>query len=794
MVARISVLFFPLLWLCSCSLQNHDMADVSQYKAIFTEPPKNVPTVRTPDGPLVGNGDIGITMGGTPDKLSFYIGKNDFWWPYEEYPFGIALPGALHVSIPVLEGAEYYAEQRLDEADIISRFTKGDLQVNINVLVPATRNMVIFEFSANQDCPVNLELQTGYTPVSLSTDPEPEHFRTPQTESHTSINRSGRENGVCWVTRSFDNPDFAWPCHIAMAMKTPESTMQGARITNPREDERTVSSVLELKPGQTETIAIAIYTNFDDNDWQRTAITEADAFKPSDMKMLRQEHRAWWDRFWKESYVSIGDSLVERFYYASTYIFAMSSRAGKFAPGIWGSFITDENSLWGGDYHLNYNYQGPFWAWYSSNHLSLVDNYEQPLLDYMERGREHARELLNCRGIYYPVGLGPKGLCTSRWPRPERMKDIFGTTDNTFEGGYQFHGQKINAVFGASNMLMRFYSTFDEDYAKRVYPYLLACADFWEDYLSYEDGRYVVRDDHFNETSPNRRNQGDVSAQWGDMNSTLSLGLVSMLFRGVLTVSEFLEVDAARHEKWEEILYDLSKFPVGEANDGRLSLKNMERGPGDVEAPTRGLNRISIHGLVLPSGIIGPLMNPAINNILLSDISRWSENKRNRGSWGGGGGFETVYPGAVRVGYDANVIFEELKERIEMQHLPNLWITQGGGGVETLTGVPLTINEMLMQSYEGIIRLFPNWTGKDARFRDLRAYGAFLVSSSMKDGVIPSVTILSEKGQRCFIENPWKGSKVQATSDRGRRGVFDDDFLALSTYVNETITLTKKKK
>ena len=52
---------------------------IDDYKAVFTSSPQHVPTTKTPDAPLAGNGDIGITMGGTPDKLCFYIGKNDFW-------------------------------------------------------------------------------------------------------------------------------------------------------------------------------------------------------------------------------------------------------------------------------------------------------------------------------------------------------------------------------------------------------------------------------------------------------------------------------------------------------------------------------------------------------------------------------------------------------------------------------------------------------------------------------------------------------------------------------------------
>jgi hypothetical protein len=73
---------------------------------------------------------------------------------------------------------------------------------------------------------------------------------------------------------------------------------------------------------------------------------------------------------------------------------------------------------------------------------------------------------------------------------------------------------------------------------------------------------------------------------------------------------------------------------------------------------------------------------------------------------------------------------------------------------------------MMMQSYEGVVRIFPNWNPKkDASFEKLRAYGAFLVSSSLRKGKIENVIILSEKGNPVTLQNPWKerDSKVFVT-------------------------------
>lgn len=51
-------------------------------------------------------------------------------------------------------------------------------------------------------------------------------------------------------------------------------------------------------------------------------------------------------------------------------------------------------------------------------------------------------------------------------------------------------------------MFMRFYHTYDKEYVKKVYPFIRAVADFWEDYLVYENGRYVSYNDNFWEVGP----------------------------------------------------------------------------------------------------------------------------------------------------------------------------------------------------------------------------------------------------------------------------------------------------
>ena len=82
-------------------------------------------------------------------------------------------------------------------------------------------------------------------------------------------------------------------------------------------------------------------------------------------------------------------------------------------------------------------------------------------------------------------------------------------------------------------------------------------------------------------------------------------------------------------------------------------------------------------------------------------------------------------------------------------HLPDLEL----GGI-----LMSVVNEMLLQSHDGVIRLFPalpqEW--RDAAFQ-LRAVGAFLVTAEIRAGEIQPFLIESLAGAECRVESPWAG-------------------------------------
>ena len=100
---------------------------------------------------------------------------------------------------------------------------------------------------------------------------------------------------------------------------------------------------------------------------------------------------------------------------------------------------------------------------------------------------------------------------------------------------------------------------------------------------------------------------------------------------------------------------------------------------------------------------------------------------------------------------------------------------------------------MLIQSHSGVIRLFPaipkDW--KDVSFRQLRTYGAFLISAGMKGGRMQEVTIRSEKGGILKMYSPFirESFKVSGNSKEFKN---EGNILEIPTEAGEVIHLVRE--
>jgi len=286
-----------------------------------------------------------------------------------------------------------------------------------------------------------------------------------------SDHETGGARGVHWAARKFVS-DVDIPSGAAAAIR-----LLGADALP-----------FTLQPGKPVTIVAAMRSVFKSKAPLADARQVVAGLDEASLETLWQAHTEWWLGFWAKSLVDLDDPAIEQRYYLSHYVMGSCSRDPEFPPGIFGTWVTTDSPAWSGDYHLNYNHMAPFYALYSSNRIEQADPYHAPILDFLEQAKAYAKAELNCRGVYYPVGIGPKGIETTRGGTYDRKGD---------SSPGLFCGQKSNAGYCLVNIAMRWCHTCDPAYARKLYPFVREVAEFWEDYLTWDEagGRYVIENE-----------------------------------------------------------------------------------------------------------------------------------------------------------------------------------------------------------------------------------------------------------------------------------------------------------
>ncbi len=682
---------------------------------VMEQIPERTPSAGVPDGAVTGNGDLGMVFGGTPGELQFYIAKADFWYAREGdvRSGGIRPAAAFHISSPDLENAAWHVEEDLDLAELRGEMSGNGKKLNFRSIVCAGENTILFEISGSALFKNDMTVFSGGNSSSFDT----------------------AGDGMLIAERSFDGPECLWPSTIRLVLKRLPDHIEpdGERISR---------------------FVICSGTNHEGPDFRERTDERARTFTADDFETRFVTHRIWWQEFYRKSSVKLPSMPdLELNWYAGQYFLACTARNPHFPPGLYGNFITTDTPSWEGDYHLNYNYQAAFYAACSSNHIELTDGYMAPLEDFMPKGRKFAREFLNCRGIYYPVGIGPRGLETSALWFSE-------------ENGHSFLGQKSNAIQAADIPVMRWKCEQDLQYAAtHIYPYLKECVCFFMDYVQRDsDGKIRIPNDAAHEVLYwlQAFRKIEKNTREDDTTPILTLGLLKMALNTLLELSGKMDADADLRPLWQDFFNHLPPFPTMEHN-GRNVFRLTVSGHDWCNGNAIALQHI------YPCGQIG---FDSGEKLLETACNTFSANDR----WLDGNAFSTYAPCAALIGIEPDEIIRGLRLVIEKLQLPNGMFAHPGGGMENTPVIANTLNNMMLQCRAGEIRFFPDWpVSADAEFRHLRTEGAFLVDGEWRDGHFLRGRIFAEHGGKLRIGNSRSGNFILRLN--GKEISADSDFV-----------------
>lgn len=655
-----------------------------EHIAVISKPPELSGRNSTPDGAITGNGDLAVILGNSPDGMRIFLSKTDVWHAVEKENDGGLRPiGYIDIPIPKCPYENYHVEQNMDDGYLYCRFAGASDDIEIEIRVSANENSVLLEFKTETStCPLLSAYDIGET---------------------TGRNGTFKSEDIEGVFRSFDEEGCLFETHVYAA----------------------------IRPIDTKRYYVFIATNHDCDDPVALVSEKLTNITEKRFDALKNDHAEFWKNFWSKSSFALSDDELENQWYASQYFLAITARNPKFPPGLYGNFVTVERPNWHSDYHLNYNYQAPFYAACSSNHPELTDCYLSPLEDFVPRGKDFAARL-GCNGVLFPCGLGPKGYMT------ETAKG------SKYEFERPFMGQKSDAIHAADIAVFRWKSTLDLDYARdHAYPYLRECIEFFTDYAVPENGRFSIPDDAIHEV-PYYRDDFDETKcrEVHDKNNVLTLGLLRLCIPSAIEMAEKLDADKDLREKWRDLLNRLSGFPTF-IRRGRRVYRYTEKGMAWCDSNDVGQQHI------FPCGCVG-LSSPAPE----LKIARNTVRQRKH-CFIDGNAVSSFYAIAARVGFDPAYMTDKLREFNRRTTLPNYLHNEGGGGLEYCTVNATALNEMVLQSHQGIIRIFPDWDKRlDCEYKHLRADGAFLVSAVYRKEKAEYAEIVSLIGGRLKVSFP----------------------------------------
>ena len=722
---------------------------------------RNLPTAA-----LLGNGSLGAVNGGDANRKLFVLTRGDLWSCGDFSAHGPN--GVMPISFcdfEILPGAG--SVDSTDTLDIVSatlrtegRFGKG--MVKFDSFVAAEEDLFVVTGVTSADDEWTLRLAV--------------HNQKSQypTEAHAA------SDGF-WVRRSTLNlvPDDprGWTTNATAAVSACGATL--ANIVVP--DRLRAEARLRLKANTPFAIVIA-------NDPARR-------FGRAALARTRARHADWWRAWWGRNRITLGDAELERFYYGSLYLLGAGVRQGKFPPGLYGIWPTTDEPSWKNDFHLNYNYVATYYGCFAANRCEVAEAMPDPLVDYLPRALANAKKNLRMLEINYDGKRMPntKAYLDRRTDLADGIDDAalypvsLGPWGVGAEGDCQFNGQISDGAFQCAVMCTHWEYTLDRAYLKKVWPVLDKTANFllkWREKESLPNGgyRYVICDSHW-------EGSGLVP------NSAPALGAARHLFATLVAVTPVLreigiDVPEAKAAAWRDMSEHLSELPTGTAKVGGRevrTLSGVEMADGKSYLAT-GPNAVTLESVIPGEAFAFDVTDDfraLATNTVNAMLAAGGDN-----TWRAGMNQTTkLYAMAIRMGYPCRPIIEAFRKfEIRGHGQPNFHLRDNVHGVEKVGAIEF-VNSMLIQSDHGYVKVFPNWTGADAKFENLRAKGAFVVSAEMKGGAVTQVEVTSEKGGTFRLVDPFDGRVTPRGAVRGKTRRSGESTLELAMKPGERIVL-----
>lgn len=477
-------------------------------------------------------------------------------------------------------------------------------------------------------------------------------------------------------------------------------------------------------------------------------------------------HIAWWKDYWARSSIAIPDPQLEKQYYLEMYKFGCVARSNTPPISLQAIWTADNGNLppWKGDYHHDLNTQLSYWPGYTGNHLDLTASYTNWLWKIKDVNKNWTKRYFGVDGLNVP------GVTT--------------ITGKEMGGWIQYSMSPTTAAWVAQHFYWQWKYSMDKKFlVEKAYPYFREVENFLTPLLSKnKDEKAQLK---LPLSSSPEYHDNSVKAWFTDF-TNYDLALVKNFY------AEGGNMDTAtpdkRSGKWAG---QQALLPAYDVNQTGLTI-----------APGQNLDESHRHHAQLmaiyPLGLLSPDKDD--QKQLISKSLRWLETKGTRNWCGYSFTWAASIYARAKEGDNAANMLKIFSSNFCSPNSFHLNGDQKGGQYSSFTYRPFTLegnfafaqglHEMLIQSYNGYIEIFPAvpdaW--KRISFQQLRTEGAFLVSAKREGGLTDEVVITAEQGGWLKLKLPFKTWWVKGI-DRQQIDNSDKTMLTVHLKKGQTIII-----
>ena len=499
--------------------------------------------------------------------------------------------------------------------------------------------------------------------------------------------------------------------------------------------------VVSMRPeGDATLIAVSITSTGDGADPVAMGRKRVGAALAAGYEALLKPHRKWWRGFWSRSGVRLPDRAAQAHYDLVQYYYGSASRRGAPPMPLQGVWTADQGTLppWKGDYHHDLNTQFTYYAYQAAGRFDQGACFLDFMWNHLPAHRKFARKFFAAPGAAVPGVMTLDGKAMGGW------------------GQYSL-SPTMGAWVGHLFYLHWRYTMDDKFLRQRAYPYCAEIARCIAHLLRPgADGKLKLP----LSTSPEIHNNS--MRAWLTPNTNNDLSLLRWLFAAL---AEMADAAGKKTEsvRWRKMLGQLDSLAV-EGTDGALKLSPDEA--------LMGSHRHHAHLMAIhPMGVLN--VDGGRRSRAIIDASLAHTRKLGTRAWCGYSfSWMSCMQARVGRGDEAGKYLGIYLEAFLSRNGFHVNGDQSGKGYANARYRPFTlegnfaasqaVHEMLLQTWGGVVRIFPAvpkaWA--DVSFHDLRGEGGYVISATRRAGKTARLTIRATRAGAVRLRNPFGADKV----------------------------------